>query len=145
MTTHSICLRVVSTCAAAFFATSASADVRVGPTTVLGPFIGHHAPLHPDNAQARIEFYGTDLGWTYVHKGQVQFLFGDTWKSERGEPINKLHDDAFGAIDLGEWPDASRISAARIPAVKLATEGRSASLAALDAGALTSRRKNPRT
>ena len=143
MTLQSICARVASACVAVSFATSTSADVRVGSTTVLGPFIGHHAPLHPDNAQARIEFYGTDLGWTYVHKGQLQFLFGDTWKNERGEPINKLHDDVFGAIDLREWPDGTRISAARVPTVKLATEGRSSSLAALDAGAPSEGLKTP--
>jgi len=44
---------------------AAAADVKAGHTTVLGPFSGHYAPLHPDNLSPhRIAYYGTDLGWT---------------------------------------------------------------------------------
>jgi len=138
----SIC-RAVSASIALCFATTAGADIRVGETTVLGPFIGHHAPLHPDNAKSRIEFYGTDLGWTYVHKGRLQFLFGDTWKNEKGEPIDKVHDDIFGTIDLRDWPDGKRISTRSVPTVKLATLNGSGTLAPLDAGLPSEGLKTP--
>jgi hypothetical protein len=113
---------------------AADAQPTIGDTLVLGPFTGHHAPLHPDNRQPAIEFYGTDLGWTYVHKGQLQFLFGDTWKNEKGEPIDSVHDDVFGTIDLREWPNGTRISANSIPLIKLATRPGSRALSPLDAG-----------
>lgn len=108
------------------------ADVRPLETIVLGPFTGHHAALHPANANAA--YYGTDLGWTYVHEGTLHFLFGDTWKSERGEPIDRVHDDVFGTISLREWPNADNISASSMPRVKLGMKPGSDQLAPLDAG-----------
>jgi hypothetical protein len=112
--------------------TAAHAELIASRTTVLGPFTGHHAPLHPDNSRAAIEYYGTDLGWSYVHDGQLHFLFGDTWKNERGEPIDRTLDDAFGVIDLHKWPDGSRISSTAIPLLKLATRAGTSQLAPLD-------------
>jgi hypothetical protein len=58
--------------AACMFSSAVLADPTPGKTEVIGPFIGHDAQLHPDNATPkRIAFYGTDLGWTYVHQGKL--------------------------------------------------------------------------
>jgi hypothetical protein len=114
-------------------ATRAPADAAVNPparapvageTTILGPFTGHYAPLHPDNvAPIPIKYYGTDLGWTYEHGGKIHFLFGDTNATETDERIQAstggLYDDAFGSIDLAEWPDPARISKDDIPRIRL--------------------------
>jgi hypothetical protein len=32
-------------------------------------------------SQPGLKFYGTDSGWTFVHRGKLQILFGDTWSS----------------------------------------------------------------
>ena len=59
------------------FSEFSSADPTVGETQVLGPFTGHGAALHPENVSPhRIRYYGTDLGFTYEHDGQIQILFG---------------------------------------------------------------------
>src|SRR6185312_5230167 len=68
----------------------------VGETTVLGPFTGHYAKLHPANEKPyRIAYYGTDLGFSYEHEGQIHFLFGDTSANERGDPIQASTGGAF--------------------------------------------------
>ncbi len=98
--------------------------VVVVDTTILGPFTGEDAARHPDNlAPQPADYYGTDLGWTYPHAGRIQFLFGDTAATEQGAPIEAsskgLYDDAFGSIDLAEWPDPSHIAAGNIPPIRL--------------------------
>ncbi len=116
------------------FACSALAEPSPGGTTVLGPFTGHFAPLHPDNATPRrIEYYGTDLGWTYEHGGRIQFLFGDTHRVA-GEPISRTHDDAFGSIALAEWPDSARIGPGTVPTIRFVQKEETAELAGLDPG-----------
>lgn len=69
----------------------------VAPPEVVGRLVGPGAsPAQPD-----LRLYGTDLGWTYVHRGQHVMLFGDTWPHERSvcepEPRN---DDTFATIPL---------------------------------------------
>ena len=57
-------------------------------TELLGPFAGVGATLHPDNVMPhRIEYYGTDLGFTYQHGDKLQILFGDSWAIENYAPI----------------------------------------------------------
>src|SRR5262245_29608854 len=78
----------------------AVADPTVGQTTVLGPFTGVGAPLHPANKSPHlIKYYGTDLGWSYEHAGKLQILFGDTAATEKGELIEAsskaVYDDGF--------------------------------------------------
>ena len=67
----------------------AQAEPRVVKTTVIGPFTGAQAPLHPDNVSPhRVKYMGTDLGWTYEHEGQLHFIFGDTAASAGEEAIS---------------------------------------------------------
>ena len=59
------------------------AEPRVVESIVLGPFSGHDAKFHPANlTPLRIEYYGTDLGFTYEHRGELRILFGDSWATE---------------------------------------------------------------
>ena len=111
----------------------------VESTVYLGPFTGDGAPLHPDNvAPRRIEYYGTDLGFSYQHGAQLHFLFGDSWATEKYAPIEastgSRYDDGFGTVDLGEWPDASRITPTSIPLIKLGQNPGTTEMSAIDPG-----------
>jgi hypothetical protein len=111
----------------------------VQSTVYLGPFTGDGARPHPDNiAPHHIEYYGTDLGFTYQHGSQLHVLFGDTWATEKYAPIEastgSRFDDGFGAIDLGEWPDPRRISPTRIPLIKLGQNAGTTEMSAIDPG-----------
>ncbi|HEV7716456.1 MAG TPA: hypothetical protein VGO53_12740 [Steroidobacteraceae bacterium] len=111
---------------------------------MLGPFTGFTAPLHPDNVRPKhAMYYGTDLGWSYRHAGQIQFLFGDTIASESGDAIDRIHDDAFGYIDLAQWSDASRISRGHVPPLRLAQIPGTSRLAGLDPGVPMEALKTP--
>ena len=117
----------------------AAADPTVSGTTVLGPFTGHDAKLHPDNLSPnRIEYYGTDLGFSYEHQGQLRFLFGDTWATEAYAPIQKStagrFDDAFGTVDLSVYSDPSRITAGNIPLIKLGQNPGTTEVSAINPG-----------
>jgi hypothetical protein len=105
-----------------------------GKTIVLGPFTGFDAPLHPDNEKPKIDYYGTDLGWTYLHNGKIHFLFGDTHRSERGDGITPTHDDSSGTIDLSDWPDPTRISQHNLPRVRMGQVSGTTQLAPIDPG-----------
>lgn len=47
------------------------------PPTYLGVLAGEGAPQQP----AGVKLYGTDLGWTFTHAGQLHILFGDSWRT----------------------------------------------------------------
>ena len=116
-----------------------SGNPRVGETTVLGPFAGLGAKLHPDNvAPHPVRFNGTDLGWSYLHDGKLQFLFGDTVADDtwaRIEPeTDGLHDDIIGEIDLAEWPDPRPITPDNIPPLRLLQSPDSGELLGIDPG-----------
>ena len=118
---------------------ASAADLSVGKTTVLGPFTGHYAPLHPDNLSPhRIAYYGTDLGWSYEHEGKLHFLFGDTASTEKGAMIDVsnqgIYDDTFGTIDLAEWRDPSRIRPGQIPLIKLGQNPGTSEMSAINPG-----------
>ncbi|MBI2994487.1 MAG: DUF4185 domain-containing protein [Gammaproteobacteria bacterium] len=118
---------------------AACADPLPADTTVLGPFTGHYAPLHPDNlAPFRIHYYGTDLGWSYEHDGKIQFLFGDTNATEGDERIQAstrgVFDDAFGTIELAEWPDPAKITPHNIPLIRLGQNPGTTETSAIDPG-----------
>ena len=118
---------------------TAGADPSVFSTEVIGPFTGHDAALHPDNlGPKRIEYYGTDLGWSYEHDGLLQFLFGDTWATEAYAPIESStgarFDDGFGTIDLALWPDPGVIAPGNIPAIRLGQHADSGEMSAIDPG-----------
>lgn len=117
----------------------ASAAPTAGETTVIGPFTGPQAPLHPDNlAPHRIEYYGTDLGWTYEHQGQIQILFGDTMANEIGDPIEASSggrlEDSFGSIDLKRWNQPETFTRENMPLIRLGQNPRSTEMAAIDPG-----------
>jgi hypothetical protein len=117
----------------------ASSDPTPGQTTVLGPFTGVGAKLHPRNtAPQLINYYGTDLGWSYEHDGKLHFLFGDTAATEKGEPIEAsskgLYDDSFGTIDLAEWPDPARITPTNIPPLYLGQNPGTTEVSAINPG-----------
>ena len=118
---------------------AALAAPSVGKTTVLGPFVGVQAKLHPDNVSPNpIRFYGTDLGFSYQYKGQLQFLFGDTMATEQGEPIEastgRLHEDSFGSVDLAAAGDPSKFAPGNVPLIRLGQNPGSSEMAAIDPG-----------
>lgn len=129
-----------------------SAPTEPGPTVrsteVLGPFTGHGAPLHGDNERPeRIAYYGTDLGFSYTHHGQIHFLFGDTWATEAYAPIEAStggrFDDGFGTIELDDWPDAAIISADDLPRIKLGQAPDGVEMSAINPGQAMDLGKTP--
>jgi hypothetical protein len=111
----------------------------VGETTILGPFTGHDAPLHPDNLSPhRLAYYGTDLGFSYEHQGQIHFLFGDTAATEKGGPIEAsskgLYDDSFGMIAVADWPDPSKITPSNLPPIRLGQNAGTTEMSAINVG-----------
>ena len=138
-------MRLAIIAAAGFCALLTGACRAAGPPVVvtteyLGPFTGADASLHPDNlAPHRIAYYGTDLGFSYQHGGQLQFLFGDSWASDENyAPIEASSgprfDDGFGSIDLDRWPDPARIGPGNIPLIRLGQNPRTTEMAAIDPG-----------
>ena len=126
----------------------AGAETRVTQTEVIGPFTGHDAKLNPDNlGPPRLQYYGTDLGFTYEHRGQIVFLFGDTWATEAYSPIQastgSKFDDGWGTIEIKAWPDPSKISASHIPTVKLARNPGTDEMAAMNPGHVMDLSKTP--
>lgn len=108
-------------------------------TVALGPFTGEGAALHPENLSPYpIEYYGTDLGFSYEHQGALRFLFGDTWAIEAYAPIEKStgsrYDDGFGSVDLKAWSDPDRITPDTIPLIKLAQNPGTSEMSAMNPG-----------
>jgi hypothetical protein len=66
--------RSASVVATLLFVRAASAQTAHAPE-VVGPLAG------PTSARTQpgLAFYGTDLGSSFVHKGKLELLFGDTW------------------------------------------------------------------
>ncbi len=129
---------------------TAATNPTVASTTYLGPFAGEGAELHPDNVTPhRIEFYGTDLGFSYQHGTQIQFLFGDSWATEQYAPIEastgSRFDDGFGSVDLREWSDPARITPADIPLIKLGQNPGTTEMSAIDPGHAMDLGKTPMT
>lgn len=123
-----------------------SAAPTVGPTTVIGPFVGPNALLHAGNkppANQTIAFAGTDLGWNYVHNGDLRVLFGDTHATQTGDPIDPAYtpgaghtaytfDDGFGTVDLDVWNNPAAFSSTNIPTILLAQHASSTNAKALN-------------
>ncbi len=125
--------------AAVLVASGAIADPAPVSTTVLGPLVGVGAPLDPANqAPKPIAFYGTDLGFTYEHAGELKILFGDTSATGSGDPIEastgQRLDDGFGSIDLARWPDPAKIAAGNLPLVRLGQNPGTTEMSAIDVG-----------
>lgn len=129
----------IASLALALQSLGAGADPGVVSTEVIGPFSGHDAALHPANLTPhRIEYYGTDLGWSYEHQGTLHFLFGDSWATEAYAPIESStgarFDDGFGTILLAEWPDPDKIAPHNIPLLRLGQHADSGEMSAIDPG-----------
>jgi hypothetical protein len=131
--------RFLALLACACLAFTAHAAPAVTGTAVIGPFSGHDAAVHPDNLTPhRIAYYGTDLGFSYEHRGRLEFLFGDSWATEAYAPIQAStggrYDDAFGSIDLAEWSDAAKIRAGHPPPVRMGQNAGTTEASAIDPG-----------
>jgi hypothetical protein len=117
----------------------AASDPTVAQTTVLGPFTGVQATLHPDNISPYpIAYYGTDLGFTYQHQDRLQLLFGDTMANPIGDPIEastgRKFEDSFGSISMVDWPDPATFAPGNIPLIKLGQNPGSTEMAAINPG-----------
>jgi len=76
----------------------ARADAQTAaPPEIVGRLVGPGVAPSPSG----LRLYGTDLGWTFEHQGQLVMLFGDTWPTARslceGEPRN---DDTVATLPL---------------------------------------------
>ena len=74
-----------------------AAAQTAAPPVVVGTLVGPGATP----AQPALRLYGTDLGWTFEHRGRLVMLFGDTWAAAdslcEGEPRN---DDSVATLPL---------------------------------------------
>ncbi len=71
------------------------------PPQILGPLVGPGSAT----AQPGLAFFGTDLGWTVEHKGELRILFGDTDDVYNAVCFPQLHnDDSQGTMPLAR-PD----------------------------------------
>ncbi|MBI2969897.1 MAG: hypothetical protein HYY36_04070 [Gammaproteobacteria bacterium] len=136
-------MKNVNTALAGLLLGALSSHGAAGPSVVateyLGPLTGEDAALHPDNiAPHPIAYYGTDLGFTYEHDGQIHFLFGDTWATEEYAPIEastgSRFDDGFGTVDLSRWPDPSLVTPANMPLIRLRQNPGTTEMSAIDPG-----------
>src|SRR5262245_37306491 len=67
------------------------------PPHIIGPLVGPNVP----KVQPGLAFWGTDLGWTVEHEGELQILFGDTDDTFDSICRGQLHnDDSQGVIPL---------------------------------------------
>ncbi len=85
---------------------------HVSPPELLGIIAGPGSDVAP----AGVRFYGTDLGWTFEHRGEHVMLFGDTWPHPRS-PCDPLphNDDAQATFPLD-------LPASGLPQLTIATD-----------------------
>jgi hypothetical protein len=92
-------LSAVALAAAALPANQAGAQtVNPAQSQPIAPLAGRD--YTPAAGQGLIGFYGTDLGFTLKHEGNLRIVFGDTWGTKLGTPISPIGDDAQGLICL---------------------------------------------
>jgi hypothetical protein len=84
------------------------AGVPLGLGTLAGPGMPREQPS--------LNFYGTDLGLSYEHKGQLWMLFGDTWPSAQHicESERPTNDDTMATLPL-------ELESGKIPALQFRT------------------------
>ena len=83
-----------------------------------------------NRTETRYGFRGIDLGASFEHKGQLVFLFGDTWPSGPNTPDRPIDGDAVAVSDDKNPDDGltmrfltaadGKYAAARMPGVNLA-------------------------
>lgn len=132
-------MKRLAAAAIVFVSCNVAAEPNAVETTVIGPWVGIQAPLHPDNVNPhRIRYYGTDLGFTYEHDGRLQVLFGDTSATPDGDPIEAESgdrlEDSFGTVDLDRWNDPHSFHRKNMPLIRLGQNPGSAEAAAIDPG-----------
>ncbi|HKU38605.1 MAG TPA: hypothetical protein VJR89_10675 [Polyangiales bacterium] len=101
-------------------ASGVHAQPRALDTQAIATVVGRYAA--PERKAAGV--YGSDLGWTFQHKGRLWVMFGDTWqddvqgKRDMGvrDPVFGFPaaDDALGFISLspnGGFPDGAAVEA----------------------------------
>lgn len=78
-------------------ATARAGAQTVAPPELLGILAGPGTTVAPPG----VRFYGTDLGWTFAHRGTHWMLFGDTWPHPRSpcDPL-PIGDDAQATLPL---------------------------------------------
>jgi hypothetical protein len=81
-------------------------------------FVGSIAGPGAVHEPAGVRFYGTDLGWTFEHRGVHYMLFGDTWPYDRSmcDPL-PVADDAQATIPLA-------LPSAGVPPLSVQTDPR---------------------
>src|SRR5262245_18100245 len=78
-----------------------ASGVVASPPQILGPLVGPGS-VKP---QPDLAFFGTDLGWTVVHRGALRILFGDTDDVFNAVCFPQLHnDDSQGTMPLERPP-----------------------------------------
>jgi hypothetical protein len=100
--------RTLAITAVLFLPATLSAQ-NVGTTTVLAPLAGPN--YTPAAGQSAIGFWGTDLGYTIKHNGNLRILFGDTHANDSGSLIGWGADDAQGTISLSAFPNGNAVDA----------------------------------
>jgi hypothetical protein len=79
------------------FSSDAAGSQVVSPPERVGTLAHPAGPKLP----ADVAFYGTDLGWTFVHDGVHHILFGDTWAQADAPCGGGIpNDDAQGTLPL---------------------------------------------
>jgi hypothetical protein len=84
-----------------------AAAQSVGATQTLAPLAGPMST--PAAGQANIGFFGTDLGVTVKHNGNLRILFGDTQANSSAALIGLGADDAQGTISLSAFPNGAAV------------------------------------
>lgn len=129
-------------CSVLGLATSPAWSVTVGTTTVVGPFAGDPAIKHSSNVTPYpIEFFGTDLGFSYKHGTKLKILFGDSIATTWNAPIQASTnwwqnnwDDAYGEVDLSTFGNPALFSPSNIPTIKLGQDPTGTEARALNPG-----------
>lgn len=81
------------------FASTVEAQIaQPGATQAIAPLAGPQATKAA--GQQHIGFYGTDLGFTMLHNGQLRIVFGDSWAARWLPSIGPVGDDAQGTFCL---------------------------------------------
>ncbi|HTO70163.1 MAG TPA: hypothetical protein VMR31_09920 [Myxococcota bacterium] len=82
---------------ALLFIAARAAAQTAAPPQIIGALVGPSAV----KAQPSLAFWGADLGWTVLHKGELQILFGDTDATFDSVCSGQLHnDDSEGTLPL---------------------------------------------
>lgn len=79
----------------------------ISMTTRLGSLAGPFYRAAP--GQSEIGFFGTDLGVSFEHAGEIRIIFGDTWQDEIGTPTNGTLDDSQARISMAALPNGNAV------------------------------------